>query len=214
VRRAAAHGTYALVPDTREPLRIALLDSIPEWGGGQKWDLQTAHGLAERGHFVAIACTRGSALEARARAARLPVWSAPLDRFGRRLASALAFARFLRRERIGFVVANVGRDVRLGALATRLTGATLLQRRGMQRPLGRGPAQRWLYTRRVARVIVNSEALRRFLLAENPWLGARIVLLPNALDAVPASGGARLRAELGIASTAPVVGAAGRLTPG
>jgi len=68
VRGESAHGNNVGVPDTREPLRIALLDSIPQWGGGQNWDVQTARGLTGRGHFVAIACARA----ARSKRARAP----------------------------------------------------------------------------------------------------------------------------------------------
>ena len=196
-------------------LRLVLLDSIPLWGGGQKWDLQAALSLARRGHFVAIACAESSALEARARSAGIPVWSAPVGRLGWRFGSALSLARFLRRERVTLVIGNVGRDLRLGAAACWLVGAALLQRRGLMRPLRSGPINRWLYARFVRRVIVNSEALRRLLLGSAPFLADRVVLLPNAADASqPLAGeGTRLRAELGITSDAKLVGAVGRLTP-
>jgi glycosyltransferase involved in cell wall biosynthesis len=215
VQFAGAYGNNRRVSANDERLRVAVLDSIPAWGGGQQWDVQAALSLAHRGHFAAIACARGSALEARAKRAGLPVWSAPVGRLGWRFGSALGFARFLRRERVGLVIGNVGRDLRLGALACPLAGAVLLQRRGLLRPVRRGPWNRWLYGRAVRRVIVNSEALRRLVLESAPFLSGRVVLLPNAVDAglPPAGAGARLRAELGIASEAPLVGAAGRLTP-
>jgi glycosyltransferase involved in cell wall biosynthesis len=198
-----------------ERLRVAVLDSIPAWGGGQKWDVEAALGLMRRGHFAAIACARGSALEARARSAGLAVWTAPVGRLGWRFGSALRLARFLRRERIGLVIANVGRDVRLGALAGALARAALVQRRGLLRPVRRGPWSRFLYGRLVRRVLVNSEALARLVLESAPTLAGRVVLLPNAVDAAPPAPGAgsRLRAELGIARDASLVASAGRLTP-
>jgi glycosyltransferase involved in cell wall biosynthesis len=168
-----------------------------------------------RGHFVAIACAKGSALEERARSAGGPVWSAPVGRLGWRLGSSVSLARFVRRERVTLVIGNVGRDLRLGAAACWLTGARLLQRRGLLRPVRRGPWNRWLYGRFVRRVIVNSEALRRLVLKSAPYLGERVVLLPNAvgIDGPQAHDGPRLRAELGIPNDAPLVGAVGRLTP-
>ena len=36
------------VPETPERLRVVLLDSIPVWGGGQKWMLTTAQALGAR----------------------------------------------------------------------------------------------------------------------------------------------------------------------
>jgi len=215
VRFEGAYGNNRDVSAKDERLRVAVLDSIPTWGGGQKWDLEAALSLARRGHQVAIACARGSALEARARSAGLPVWSARVGRLGWGLGSAFALARFLRRERIELVIGNVGRDLRLGALACPLAGAALLQRRGLLRPVRRGPWNRWIYGRTVRRVIVNSETLRRLLLESAPYLAGRVALLPNAVapSASPGAGGERLRAELGIEAGVPLVGAVGRLTP-
>jgi glycosyltransferase involved in cell wall biosynthesis len=215
VQFEGAYGNNRRVRANEERLRVALLDSIPLWGGGQKWDVQTAVSLTRRGHFVAIACAKGSALEARARAAGIPVWSAPLGRLGWPLGSSRSFVRFLRSEHIAVVIGNVGRDLRLGALACWLTGAALVQRRGLLRPVRSGPWNRWLYGRFVRRVIVNSEGLRRLVLKSAPFLGSRVVLLPNAIeiDAPQPEDGQRLRAELGIATDAALVGSAGRLTP-
>jgi len=203
------------VPETPERLRVALLDSIPVWGGGQKWMLTTAQALTRRGHFVAVACAAGSVLEHRALESGLPVWAAPVGRLGWRFGSSLSFARFLRRERIECVIGNVGRDLRLGVLACAFAGAKLLQRRGILRPVPRDPWSRWLYGRQVRRVIVDSEALRRHIVERAPYLGERVVLLPNAIDTKRPLGGdgAKLRAELGIEAGAKLVGAVGRLAP-
>lgn len=215
MRAEGAHGNNVRVAETPERLRVALLDSIAVWGGGQKWMLTTAQALAARGHFAAVACAAGSMLEQRTRAAGLPLWTAPVGRFGWRLGSSLSLARFLREARVECVIANVGRDVRLGMLACRMSGAKLLQRRGILRPVRRDPWNRWLYGRAVRRVIVDSEALRAHIVASAPYLGERVVLLPNAIDLGKPLGGdaAKLRAELGIAPAAPLVGAVGRLTP-
>lgn len=203
------------VPETPERLRVALLDSIPVWGGGQKWMLTTAQALTRRGHFAAVACAAGSVLEQRAREAGLPLWTAPVGRFGWRFGSSLSLARFLRKGRIECVIGNVGRDLRLGVLACRMAGAKLLQRRGILRPVRRDPWNRWLYGSQVRRVIVDSEALRVHIVESAPYLGERVVLLPNAIDTRRALGGdgAKLRAELGIPTNAPLVGAVGRLAP-
>jgi len=203
------------VPETPERLRVVLLDSIPVWGGGQKWMLTTAQALTRRGHFAGVACAAGSVLEQRAREAGLPLWSARVGRLGWRFGSSLSLARFLRAGRVECVIGNVGRDLRLGVLACRMSGAKLLQRRGILRPVPRDPWSRWLYGTQVRRVIVDSEALRQHIVASAPYLGDRVVLLPNAIDTSQPLGsdGARLRAELGIAADAPLVGAVGRLAP-
>jgi glycosyltransferase involved in cell wall biosynthesis len=214
-RAEGAHGNNVRVPETPERLRVVLLDSIPVWGGGQKWMLTTAQALARRGHFAGVACAAGGVLAERAREAGLPLWTAPVGRFGWRLGSSLSLARFLRANRAEFVIGNVGRDLRLGLLACRMSGAKLLQRRGILRPVRQDPWNRWLYGSAVRRVIVDSEALRRHIVESAPYLDGRVFLLPNAIDTTKPLGGdgAKLRTELGIAADAPLVGAVGRLAP-
>jgi glycosyltransferase involved in cell wall biosynthesis len=203
------------VPETPERLRVVLLDSIPVWGGGQKWMLTTAQALAKRGHFAGVACAAGGVLAQRAREAGLPLWTGPVGRFGWRLGSSFSLARFLRANRAEFVIGNVGRDLRLGLLACRMSGAKLLQRRGILRPVRQDPWNRWLYGSAVRRVIVDSDALRHHIVESAPYLEGRVFLLPNAIDTGKPLGGdgAKLRAELGIDAGAPLVGAVGRLAP-
>jgi glycosyltransferase involved in cell wall biosynthesis len=223
VRVEGAYGNNRRVSANEERLRVALLDSIPAWGGGQKWDVQTARALTQRGHFVAVACARDGALAERAEAHGVPTWTAPVGRFGWRLGSSLSLARFLRRQGIDLVIANVGRDLRLGAFACGLAGASLLQRRGLLRPVRQGPWNRWLLDHFVRRVLVNSPALERLMLESAPYLAGRVVRLPNAIELrapdpvaeadADSDAGPRLRSELRIALDAPLVAAVGRLTP-
>jgi glycosyltransferase involved in cell wall biosynthesis len=196
------------------PLRACFLDSIPEWGGGQKWCLESARALAARGHEVLVGCARGGALEARARAAGLAVWPAR----ARGLAwpaAALSLARELRRRRAQVVVANAGRDLRLAAAATRGTHIALVQRRGLARAIRRDPLSRWLYGRAVARVIVNCEAIRDEMLRRADFVDpARFVVIPNGVAVTGPEPGARAaaRAALGLADEL-AVGCVARLAP-
>ncbi len=198
----------------RDALRVLLLDSIREWGGGEKWCVETARWLSMRGHRIALGCARGSALEERAHLEGLPTFSAPLAGPAG-LTAAIRLSAFLRREGIRAVVANVGRDLRIGALACGLAGARLVQRRGLARSLKRDPLSRWLYRRAVRRVVANCEAIRSRMLQGADFVDpARFVVIPNAIEVGPppeAGRDARLRAELSIDPDAPLVGAVGRL---
>lgn len=195
------------------PLGVCLLDSIVPWGGGEAWCVATASALAARGHRAAIACARGSALERRARAAGLAVHAARLDGPAAVLAVP-GLARFLRREGLELVIANVGRDVRTGAAACALAGARLLQRRGIARPLKRDPLSRWLYRGPVRRVVANCEAIRASLLAGADFADPRrFVVVRNAVETPDTPARADLRRELGLPPDALLVGTAGRLAP-
>jgi glycosyltransferase involved in cell wall biosynthesis len=200
---------------TTAPVRACFLDSIRGWGGGEAWCVATATALVERGHRIVIGCAAGSELEERARATGIETWSS--GRPGSVLVG-WALGRYLRREGIEAVVANVGRDVRTATVACGLSGAALLQRRGIARALKRGPLERWIYGSRVRRVVANCEAIRCALLDGADFVDpSRFVVIPNAVrvpdeDADP---GARFRARaaLGLDEDAPVVGVVGRLAP-
>jgi len=200
-------------PRDSAPLRVLLLDSIPRWGGGEKWCLDMAQGLRRRGHHVVIACPRGSPLARRAAAAGIETWSSLL--LGRLvLLSAWRLRSFLARERIEAVIGNVKRDVWIGALARGSKALRLLQRRGLARPVRADPLSRWLYTRAVDRIIVNSPAIRDCMLEGNGCVDpARFVLIPNGIDTrqEPTGERERSRSELGLSTAAPVAASIGRL---
>src|SRR5262245_20825291 len=170
--------------ETTKPagVNVALLDSLPIWGGGQKWCVQAAAALRERGHRPLVVCARGGALEQRARAAGLDVRAFSFSG-ARALGTALAVRSLVRAARVQVVVSNVGRDLRLGALAWAGGRAHLVQRRGIARPIPRDPLSRWLYARRVERVITNSEAIRARMLDGAAFADpGRFVVIPNGID--------------------------------
>jgi glycosyltransferase involved in cell wall biosynthesis len=195
------------------PLRVVLLDSIPSWGGGEKWCVEAAGELKKRSHHVAIACTENSALAARAAAAGTEVW--PM-RFGglRSIATAREFAKRLREERIELVIANIGRDLRIAAFACSRSQARLLQRRGIARKLKRDPLHRFIYRKCVRRVIANCAAIRDEMLGAGDVIGPeRFVVIENGVEVGGPGNGARWRADHGIAPRVPLAIVVGRLAP-
>ena len=114
------------------------------------------------------------------------------------------------------VIGNVRRDLWVGTFACRLSGAKLLQRRGIARALKSGPISRWLYTHAVERIIVNAPAIRDAMLQGVDFLEAsRFVLIPNGVDTenLPCGRGEKIRAELGLDGSIPLVACIGRLAP-
>ncbi len=202
-------STRAEPPLAGPPFRIVFLDSIREWGGGQKWCVQTAHWLAQRGHSVHIACAAHSALDQRARAAGLVV-----ENVGR--GSVFKLAGLLGRERVEVIVANLGRDVRLAAMAKKGKAAALVQRRGIARRIKHHPLARRLYTGHVARMVANCESIRAALLAGADFLEpGRVVVIPNAAmePRVDPERARALRERLGVSKDACLVAVIARLAP-
>ena len=202
---------------TSQPeLRIVLLDSIPTWGGGEAWCVRTAAALERRGHRVVIACDRGSALEERARDQGLEVWAEHLTG-PRGLLAARRLARRMRADGTEILIANLNRDVRVGAVACSRSGARLVQRRGIARRIKPTRRSRALYTGPVRHVIVNCQAILDEMTAGAEWVDrSRFAIVPNGIElgAEPTSAEREsARAKLEIAPDRPVACIVARLAP-
>lgn len=195
-----------------EPLRITLLNTLPIWGGGERWILDTARGLAERDHEIRVVASVGGELLRKTRAEGLPVDPMPprgLDR--------LRAVRGIRRRELTHsplvLLANTGRDVRL-ATAIRPRGrVALVFNRQLDRPLGGGLVRRLTF-RHLDLVIANSDATRCTMRRSLSWLPEdRVVTVYNAFDAerFRRFAGRDVRAELGLAEDALVIGVVARL---
>ena len=196
------------------PLRLVLLNSIPVWGGGEKWVVTMGRSRTDRGHHVRVAARTGSPLAERAETAGLPVWCADA---GRRLwapGTRRRFRRLLEEEGIEAVIANVGQDLRMAAGPCRRTGTRLLQRRGLHRPIRSTWWNRRIY-RRLDGILVNAAAIRDRMLQECDLVDAsRFALVPNGVT-VPRSDarvGPEVRRRLGIDPESPVAAVVGRLS--
>jgi UDP-glucose:(heptosyl)LPS alpha-1,3-glucosyltransferase len=197
------------------PLSVVLLDTLPGFGGGEQWCLDAARALGKLGHRVTIAGVEHGALVERARERGLPTFAGRAGGLAS-FAFAAALARRMRAERTDVLVANVGRDLRIGALACARSGAALLQRRGIARAARGDLLTRFLYRRRVRRIVVNCAAIERAVRAGAPYLGPeRFALVENGVDLAASDHGdrARFRASLGVGPGTPVAAVVGRLAP-
>jgi hypothetical protein len=147
VQFEGAYGNNRPVRANDERLRLALLDSIPLWGGGQKWDLRPpglSRNVATSSRSHARRAARSSAPAAQP--SRLERAVGPFGwRFGSALARPLPAARTHHP-----LIGNVGRDLRLGALACWLARARA-PAAWSAAPAAARAFQRWLYGRRVRR---------------------------------------------------------------
>jgi glycosyltransferase involved in cell wall biosynthesis len=168
--------------------RILIADSIRIWGGAQRFIVELAEGLTQRGHRVTIQTLPGSPLAERARARGLPVrevWtradSAPW--------TVLPLMAHIHREKYDFVISTFDKDLRTtglaGHLAGRLSGRdiTVIHTRECDDPLKNKPRYRWFYTKIADHIIVNSRATLETTVASAPWLSRdRISILYKGID--------------------------------
>lgn len=200
---------------------LYVIDNL-EFGGGERGVLQLVRGRAAAGGRVGVAAHPGGVFEREVRAAGAAFL--PLDL--RRLHGLGAVPRLRRLVRAGGWALVHSQGARADVV-TRLALAGLRGVRHVctvQMPVEGfdvGRLRRALYlaldrwsARRVDRFLVVSEALRRLLVEARGIAPERVRLVYNGveLDApLPAAAGRALRAALGLAAEAPVVGAVGRL---
>jgi glycosyltransferase involved in cell wall biosynthesis len=210
-----------------EPKRILFVSSLRRYGGGERWMLDAAAGLRERGHDVRLVARPGSVLAARAPVRRIPLISVEMRGDVDPLAIA-QLATVVRRFQPHVVCPNRDREIRLTAAAIRASRALpprparprLIPRRGSGFPLKDKRRYRLVYLFDVDRVIVNSEATKRSMLRDAPWFTTdRAIVVYNGIDtdAYAALTARRdelrrkLRAAVGAPADAPIIALVGEL---
>jgi glycosyltransferase involved in cell wall biosynthesis len=195
-------------------LRIAFVNSIQMFAGGEVWMLTALAALRERGHQVLLICRPGIELERRARAAGFAVetirFRGDFDPF-----TIVRLARIFRKHGVQVVLTNMDKELRLSGIAARLDGGpAVIPRRGIDYALKDRWRYRFAYNVLADRVIANSEATKRTLLSQAPWLSPeRVEVVYNGiqLSNYDAHGDSRLRHELGLSEIAPIIGFVGQL---
>jgi glycosyltransferase involved in cell wall biosynthesis len=164
-------------------MNILFINSIGKhkFGGGEKWMVKAAAGLAGAGHTVFIAGKRDSEIlkDAEAAGVRIKAFNVHGD-FSP--ISTLRIARFLKREAIDVLVCNLNKDVRVAGLAARLVRTpVVIARHGVQL-CGKKARHRWTLTRLADGILTNTETIRSAY-AEYGWFDDGFVrVVYNGVD--------------------------------
>jgi glycosyltransferase involved in cell wall biosynthesis len=215
------------------PGRVLFVSSITRYGGGERWMLDAAHGLARRNHAVVLVSRPHSVIHGKARRlgldARTVEMRGDIDPI-----AILRIASILKTFRPDIVCANLDREIRICAGAIAMAGGAsrlwkgsgrraprLIPRRGSEFPLKSKGHYRFVYTRFVDAVIVNSHATRETMLAAAAWFPrGKATVIYNGIDFSPFDALRRDRQEvrrsfrrsLGLPDDAALVVLVGELT--
>lgn len=197
---------------------VCFCNSNRAWGGGEKWHLEAALGMARRGARAFLMAGKGTPLLERAKA------HSELTVHARRFSgcdflnplTVASCAAFFRKNGINRVVLGLPADVKAAGLAAKLAGVSdIIYRRGSALPVSNTALNRFLYGTVLTRLIVNSRETERQVFAANQALMARenVTLLPNGIDVAAFDAAFAAAAPLPrLAGQGPVIGNAGRLT--
>jgi len=165
-------------------MKILISDSIRVWGGAQRFIVELATGLIQRGHHVSIQTYPGSPLAMRARELGITVHEVSV-----RVDSApwvvLPLAMRLRQHAYDAVITTWDKDLRTTGLAAKLAGrgTLVIHTRECDDPLKDTSRHKWFYTRIADHIVVNSEATLKTTLDSAPWLDRnRTFILYKGID--------------------------------
>ncbi len=189
-------------------------NSIQMFAGGEIWMLTAMRGLRQRGHTISLICRPGTELARRARAEGFPVFNLQF-RGDFDPISIFRAAAILKKIRPDGLLTNMDKELRVVGTAARLVGVrVILPRRGSDFPLKNHTVYRWSYKKLASGVLANSEATKRTLLKNAPWLSPNSVkVIYNGIDPAPyvRPPQRNLRQEFGFAPEDFVVGFVGQL---
>ena len=169
---------------------ICFCNSTLAWGGGEKWHFETACALARRGWRVYLLCHPEGALYRRAASegsfTLLPLAIGRLSFLNPFVHVKLT--NLFRRLAPHAVIMNLPSDLKCVATAAKKAEVPhIVYRRGSALPVKNSLLNRHLFGTVITRLITNSEATKRMVLAENRQIipESRITVIPNGVD-IPA----------------------------
>jgi len=142
-------------------MNVLFVNSIgrKKFGGGEKWMIAAARGLAGQGHGIYIAGRSDSRLLQEADRVGLAhmLWNVRVDYSPVQI---LRMARFFRTHQIDLVVCNLNRDVRTAGLASRLIGGpVIIARHGVQL-CGQRLRHKWTMQHLADGVLTNTASIK------------------------------------------------------
>lgn len=201
----------------QRPAHILLANAVRLWAGAERFVLDAAVGLSDRGYRVTVQAYPESPLERRARAEGLEVHSVDTRADGAPWVVA-PLIPWLQSREVDVVLSNYEKDLRTVAWAARLCRRSIavLHSRECDVPLKNLPHYRFFYNQVAHHILTNSEATRKQTLGSAPWLDAdRVSVLRKGIDlgSYAIADGRELRELWSVQSDEVLLGFAGQLVP-
>lgn len=142
-------------------MQILFLNSLSKnkWGGGEKWMLMAASGLASKGHKVIIGCARNSIIEKNAlkkelKTTRLSFFT-DFDLLG-----FLRLIHVLKKEKITHIICGQNKDSKIAAVAAlHVKGVTVIARHGLQL-ISKKWKYKFIFSQLLDGIITNSNTIK------------------------------------------------------
>lgn len=203
-----------MTEQTKTPKTIVFFNSNKAWGGGEKWHFTTAKEFEKRGYNTIIATNANSEIYKRSLHEKVKCYSFQVGNLSfLNPIKLLTLALFFKSKKVDAVILNLPADLKFAGIAAKIARVPkIIYRRGMPHPLRNTFLNRFLFTKILTNVIVNSEEIGRSLAKGNEeWFPKeKMVLIYNGVDTtVPVAKDRKFYQKQG---DEIVIGNAGRLT--
>ncbi len=149
-----------------------------DWGGGEKWTLVTACGLAERGHNVSVFGRKDSYVVQRAAEAGLNSDWVPAG-VDYAPGTIMKMIKLLRKNKIDVLFGHHNKDIRTGGVAAKMLGIRVIHRNGF--PVIHNNSRHKFSFRFVDRILTNSKKIKDKYLTYG-WMKDEIFdVVPNGI---------------------------------
>lgn len=165
---------------------ICFFNSNKAWGGGEKWHLTTCKEFSRRGFKTILVGNIHSQIAAKGIQEKQDVYRFRVGNLSfLNPIKILVMMMFFRSQNVDTIVMNLPSDLKLAGIAAKLAGVKkIIYRRGMPHPLRNTWLNRFLFTKILTHVIVNSKEIGRSLKQGNEsWFPEdKMVLIYNGVD--------------------------------
>jgi glycosyltransferase involved in cell wall biosynthesis len=167
-------------------MKIFFVNTNKTWGGGEKWHLETAIALRNKGFEVAILALKRKELFEKAISAgirTLPVHVSNISFLNP--FNLVRLVTFMRKENPEVVILNFSADIKTIGVAAKFAGIrNIIYRRGSAIPIRNTIINRLLYKRVITRIIANSKETMHTILQHNKTMvpAEKIDVIYNGID--------------------------------
>ncbi len=165
---------------------ICFFNSNKAWGGGEKWHLTTCKEFQRRGFKTILVTNMQSQIATKGIQEKQDVYRFRVGNLSfLNPIKILVMMMFFRSQNVDAIVMNLPSDLKLAGIAAKLAGVKkIIYRRGMPHPLRNTWLNRFLFTKILTHVIVNSKEIGRSLKQGNEsWFPEdKMVLIYNGVD--------------------------------
>ena len=165
---------------------VCFFNSIDSWGGGEKWHLDMAAHLKSGQKDVLLISSPNSPLSRKCEALGIKSYSMRISNLSfLNPVRIWRLRRIFKREKVGSLITNLSRDMKVAGIAGKLAGVReIIYRRGSAIPIRNNHMNRFMFRKVITRIIANSLEVKRTILERNSNLvpDSKISIIYNGVQ--------------------------------